>query len=86
VLIILKGSILLYLIFPSHYTSSLYKATKITYTLAAIKTIFNKEPLIILLKDLKKLAALRAFPIITFIYFLKVSLGSRWMLSHLIKS
>jgi hypothetical protein len=73
----LEGSVLLYLIFPSHYTSSLYKITKIIYTLAAIETVFNKKPLIILLKDLRKLAALRAFPIITFICFLKVSLGSR---------
>jgi hypothetical protein len=75
VLIILKGFILLYFIFSSHYISSLYRITGIIYTLAAIKTIFSKEPLIILLKDLRKLATLRAFFIIIFIYFLKVSLG-----------
>jgi hypothetical protein len=86
VLIILKGFILLYFIFLNYYISSLYKVTKIIYTLAAIETVFNKKPLIILLKDLRKLAALRAFSVITFIYFLKVSLGFRWILSYLIKS
>jgi hypothetical protein len=77
VLIILKGFILLYFIFLSYYTFNLYKITKIIYTLAAIKTIFNGELLIILLRDLRKLAALRAFPIIIFIYFLKINLGFR---------
>jgi hypothetical protein len=60
--------------------------TGMIYTLAAIETVFGGEPLIVLLRDLRKLAALRAFLIITFIYFLKVSLGFRWMLSYLIKS
>jgi hypothetical protein len=77
VLIILKRFILLYFIFLSHYIFSLYKITGIIYTLVVIKTIFSREPLIILLKNLRKLAALRAFPIITFMYFLKVSLGFR---------
>jgi hypothetical protein len=86
VLIILKGSVLLYFIFLSYYIFSLYKITGIIYTLAAIETVFNGEPLIILLRDLKKLAALRAFLIIISIYFLKVSLGFRWTLSYLIKS
>jgi hypothetical protein len=74
VLIILKGFILLYFIFLSYYIFSLYKITEIIYTLAAIETIFKKELLIILLKNLRKLTTLRAFFIIIFIYFLKVSL------------
>jgi hypothetical protein len=86
VLIILKGFILLYLIFPSYYISSLYKITEIIYALAAIETASGGEPLIILLRNLRKLAALRAFPVITSICFLKVSLGFRWTLSYLIKS
>jgi hypothetical protein len=77
VLIILEGSVLLYLIFLSYYASSLYRITGMTYTLAAMETISGGEPLIILLRDLRKLAALRAFPIITSICFLKVSLGFR---------
>jgi hypothetical protein len=86
VLIILEGFILLYFIFLSYYISSLYRITEIIYALAAIETVFGGEFLIVLLKDLRKLAALRAFPIITFICFLKVSLGFRWTLSYLIKS
>jgi hypothetical protein len=39
------------------------------HALAARATAFKGEPLIILLRDLKKLAALRALPIITLIYF-----------------
>jgi hypothetical protein len=86
VLIILKGFILLYFIFLSYYIFSLYRIIEIIYALAAIEIIFSGEPLIILLRDLRKLAALRAFPVITFICFLKVSLGFRWTLSYLIKS
>jgi hypothetical protein len=61
VLIILNRSVLLYFIFPSHYIFSLYKITKIIYALAAIKTAFSRDSLIILLKDLRKLTALSAF-------------------------
>jgi hypothetical protein len=45
------------------------------YALAARAIAFKGDPLIILLSDLKKLAALRALPVITLIYFLKESLG-----------
>jgi hypothetical protein len=81
----LKGSVRLYFIFLSYYIFSLYRITGIIYTLAAIETAFSGDSLIILLKDFRKLAVLRAFPIITFICFLKKSLGFRWTLSYLIK-
>jgi hypothetical protein len=47
------------------------------YALAARAIAFRGDPLIILLSDLRKLAALRALLIITLIYFLKESLGFR---------
>jgi hypothetical protein len=47
------------------------------YALAAKAIIFRGDPLIILLSNLKKLAALKALLIITLIYFLKESLGFR---------
>jgi hypothetical protein len=47
------------------------------YTLAARAITFKRDPLIILLSNFKKLAALRALLIIILIYFLKKSLGFR---------
>jgi hypothetical protein len=45
------------------------------HALAARAIVFKGDPLIILLSNFKKLAALRALPVITLIYFLKKSLG-----------
>jgi hypothetical protein len=47
------------------------------HTLAAKATASRGDPLIILLSNLKKLAALKALPVITLTYFLKESLGFR---------